>query len=539
MASSTQTNRIRVALALLMALAMSSSRVSSAQETHPAFVGAGGDIERHLRTLQLVGAVPLRIWSIRGFSASELETMLSQEADTFGVRLRTRAKKTGALDWQVLSSRAGIIGNSGFPYGFNDGPMWAGRGVTAYGEGGVAGRLGPVSARLHPMLFITQNAAFDLPMAGSYSWNTPYASSIDLPQRFGSRRYGRIDPGESELRADLTYLSVGLSTSSQVWGPAVEHPIILGNNAGGFAHAFLQTSKPLSFRFATLHAKLVWGRLDASPYRPAGAEDRHFVTGAVGAMSFPALPGLEIGATRFFHSPWPADGLLGAPFLNVFQGILKVDLASSSNPNGDVPSDNQLASVFMRWAFPESGFEFYGEFGREDHNWNMRDFWQEMDHDAATLLGLQKAWKRPEGGATVFRAEHLNTRMGKLHPVRPQAPWYVHGVLRTGHTERGQLLGSAGGFGGGATSLALDKYDRKGRMTFRWDRLMRLEQLENNHLLPLPEGADVTHALGAERTRAAGGGELTLGLTGVVDLNRDFAGDRFNLGMRVEYRILK
>jgi hypothetical protein len=287
-----------------------------------------------------------------------------------------------------------------------------------------------------------------------------------------------------------------------------------------------------------VHARLVWGRLDGSAFGPPANDARRFVSAAIGAISFPALPGLEVGATRFFHSAWPTDGIVHAPFFNVFQGILKSTLATQSNPSGDVPGDNQLASVFFRWAFPRSQLEVYGEYGREDHNANLRDFWEEIDHDAGFLMGLQRGWRRADGGLSVFRVEHLNTRMGKLHPTRAQAPWYVHGTRVQGHTERGQLLGSAGGFGGGSTTLAYDRFGKSGKTSLRWDRLMRAEQLgSNNDQLPEPGAADVMHALGIDRTRRAGRGDLTIGVTAVLDLNRDFRGDAFNLRTLVSYRL--
>lgn len=521
----------------LVALMAGGAGAAFAQERVVAPAPAGGDVEREMRALQLVGKIPLRIWSIRAFNAAEVAAMVAAAGDSVPSRFRLKSRTSAGMSWQVLPAEAGTIVNTGFPYGFNDGPLWAGRGVTAFASGGVAVQRGMFSLRLNPMVFLAQNASFEPAVPDSFTLNTPYVRNIDLPQRFGDATYGRIDPGESEVRVQAWLVGAGLSTASQVWGPAVEHPLILGNNAGGFPHAFIETARPVDLRFAYFHTRLVWGRLDGSAFGPPALDDRRFVTGAVAAFSFPALSGLEVGASRFFHSPWPSDGLIHAPFFNVFQGILKSTLTTRANPSGDVPGDNQLASIFFRWAFPNSGVEAYGEFGREDHSANIRDFWGEIDHDAGFLLGLQRAWRSGDG-TTVFRIEHLNTRMGKLHPTRAQAPWYVHGVRVQGHTERGQLLGSAGGFGGGGTTLALDRLRAASRTTLRWDRLMRAEQINNNDLLPEPGEADVTHALSIERARLKSRSEIGLGLAFVADLNRDFRRDAFNFRTSVSYRRL-
>jgi hypothetical protein len=508
----------------------------SSQMPVPAVAPAGGVVEHEHRVRQLTGGIPLRIWSIRAFNANELATLLRETLDSLPSHLVHPTSRLGPGTWRIMPAEIRVTANSGFPYGFNDGPVWAGRGLTIAAMAGVAGEAGPFSLRLSPIAFLSQNAPFEPALDGSVLLNSLYSKNIDLPQRFGSRSYGRIDPGESEIRLQLGSIGAGMSTATQVWGPAVDHPLILGNNAGGFPHAFVGTAHPVQLRGATFHSRWIWGRVDASSFSP-GSESHHFVTGAVGAMTVPGLPGLELGAIRFFHMEWPDDGVLRAPFLAVLQGLLKQSFSTSSNPDGDVPGDNQLASLFMRWAFPTSGVEIYAEYGREDHNWNLRDFWQEIDHDAAFLLGVQRAWGRPNGRTTAFRIEHLNTRMGKLHPIRPQAPWYVHGVRVQGHTQRGQLLGSAGGFGGGATVLAVDRFSRDSRTTVRWDRMMRAEQLASD--IPDVLEADVMHALTFERARRSAQRELTFGATAVVDLNRDFRRDAFNLQTTFSYRRLR
>ena len=514
------------------------ARILKAQQRVPVPAPAGGDVERELRALQLLGGVPMRMWSIRAFNATEVTVMLAGTGDSFPARLTSSSHRWGRIAWHLLPTEIGTTLNTNFPYGFNDGPIWAGRGLTAFASAGIDARLGIFSARFNPLAFIAQNASFQPAVAGSFSLNTPYAESIDLPARFGTSSYGRFDGGESEVRIQTERFAAGISTASQVWGPAVDHPLILGNNAGGFPHAFAETARPLNFRVASLHARFIWGRLDGSAFGPPAQDDRQFVTAGVAAFSFPALSGLEVGAARFFHSPWPSNGLVHAPFFNVFQGILKSTLTTQANPSGDVPGDNQLASVFFRWAFPLSGVEVYGEYGREDHNANVRDFWEEIDHDAGFLIGLQRAWRVGKSTA-VFRVEHLNTRIGKLHPVRIQAPWYVHGVRTQGHTQQGQALGSAGGFGGGGTVVALERYDQLGRITIRWDRLMRAEQLEPFEHDPISGAADVMHAIRAERSRTLRVGELAIGASGVFELNRDFLRDRFNLSTSVNYRFFR
>jgi hypothetical protein len=491
---------------------------------------ANGESERYLRALQLLGKVPVRPWSIRGLGPTELDTLL-REAGVPSRREDTVVVGGTNVRWRWLPANAIASVNTGFPFGFNDGPVWAGRGLTVQGSAGIGFRIGDLSLSIAPIAFIAQNAAFRFTPAdtGRFRFvNLAAPAIIDFPERFGDGSYGRIDPGESELRLDVHGLAAGLSTAAQSFGPAAEHPIILGNNAGGFPHAFIGTSRPAQIGFFILHGRIEWGELVGSAYAPDSSVGRRFASAAIVTLSFSGARGLELGATRFFHTPWPDRGLADAPFLKVFEGLLKENLATPDNPIGDAPEDNQLASVFFRWASPK-GIEVYGEYGREDHNWNSRDFWLEIDHDAAYLIGLQRAWRSGQSTSTVFRAEHLNTRLSHLALAARQTPWYVHGVVREGHTLRGQPLGSIGGFGGGATTVALDRYTPRGRLTFRWDRIMRAEAQTDG--IANPWRADVLHALGVEMVRPGHGGWWTLGATTVWELNRDFAADAFNLNL--------
>jgi hypothetical protein len=173
--------------------------------------------------------------------------------------------------------------------------------------------------------------------------------------------------------------------------------------------------------------------------------------------------------------------------------------------------------------------EFYVEYGREDHNWDVRGLMQEPDHDAAYLLGIQKTWRRSASRFFVVRAELLNSRISHLQQAAPQAPWYIHSVTRQGHTHRGQVLGSAGGLGGGAAVLAAERYESTGRWTIRWSRLMRGELRTAPGALPDPDEADVMHTLGVERVLFLPRFDVTAGLTGVWNLNRDFADDVFGV----------
>jgi hypothetical protein len=328
------------------------------------------------------------------------------------------------------------------------------------------------------------------------------------------------------LRMDLRGVAVGISSANQAWGPVAEYSVILGNNAPGFAHGFLGSSRPLNVGIGKVHGRMVWGRLEQSAYTNiTGTEEHRFMSGMVGVFTPRGIPGLEFGLGRFFHSPWPENGLSADHFLRPVESLFKVGLGEGEKgrePNSDV--DNQLASVFARWVFPRGGFEVYGEYGREDHNWDFRDFILEPDHISAYALGFRKGWMSSEGRLLGLRGEVMNAQVSHLVQVRGQSPFYLHSDTRQGHTHRGQILGSPAVFGGAGGLLGMDYYHPGGRWSLEWSRTLRAD-------------TNVVHGLGAEAVVFRGGLELTGGLAGVYELDRYPGGDAFNLNASVQVRI--
>ena len=131
-----------------------------------------------------------------------------------------------------------------------------------------------------------------------------------------------------------------------------------------------------------------------------------------------------------------------------------------------------------------------------------------------------------------MRSELLNSRITHLAPVRVQTQWYVHSSMTSGHTQQGQVLGSAGGQGGGASLVALDWYSPAGRTTVRWDRLVQATA-QSSSGLAIPMRSDVIHALGLERARFTPLGFFTTRFTVMKEFNRYFGGDALNAHLAV------
>ncbi len=443
-------------------------------------VGApvGGDLERYMRALELTGRIAPTPWATRPFDGADLQEFL--DAPTTRQHPWREAMRRSLVKKAALGGTLFVGANSGFPWGSNDGPMWQGRGGNAALALTASLRWGRLTAVAAPIAFVAQNSRFPLMPLGSDV--SPFAEalfplSLDMPQRFGDRAYRRIDGGESSISLRGLGLVTGLSTASQGWGPGESFPAVLGPNAGGFPHLFLGTTgRGLRVpRIGRVNAHYVLGVLDQSPYSPVlGGEE--YVGGrqsgtkrvAVGlTVSYmPALlPTLEVGATRFYHSPYREPSQRWDAWSKPFEGIFKRSFDGRSGPVGDQNGDfdNQLASAFVRWSFPGRGAEVSFEYFREDHAWDARDLAAEPENNAAVIASFRAATHRSDSELALLTFEYFDGDIPPIGQVRPQGGPYVHGTLLQGHTQRGQLLGSP--VGAGATtgqSVTWERFRQKG-----------------------------------------------------------------------------
>lgn len=521
----------------------------------------GSQPENYLRYLQTMGLVPLYPWSSRAFSPRELDRLIPRDtAHPWRDRLAPSTRNFHGIRYDFIRPTTSLRYNTGFAYGSNDGPIWAGRGLTSAIQAGVTARWGPASLTLAPMAFRAENRAFFI-MPPQHSQIEPFGNAlwagVDLPQRFGDTPYSQLDPGQSTFRIDLPVISFGATTANMGWGPGTDYPLLLGNNAAGFPHVFLGTSSPLNIFIGKIHAKFMWGELAQSAFSNVTGPSKYvsksepgrkrFATGFTIVGQPRGITGLEIGGARFFHSIWPSSGIPRSYFTKVFQALFKENLKHDAPDDPRLPpdfggrglADNQLAEIFARWVAPRGGFEVSAEYGRDDHNEDVRDLEQEPDHSRFYNVQMRKVFSLSAKSMTAARFELINFQLPQLvRAPRGEGEIYIHGLIRQGHTYRGQLLGASVGVGAAAGStLAIDHYTPTGRWTLSWVRDLSQE----NGNFPLygarePRTMDVSHSLGLEVTRLIRGFDVTTGLTFVRNFNRDFAEDASNINAIVGVR---
>jgi hypothetical protein len=518
----------------LAALGMLTPLARGGGQARAPYIAVGSRDENYLRYRSSLDSAVSALWSIRPFTRSQLREL--GQADTSTGALTSLLAPT-AVQVDRLPVTASLWYNTTFPFGWNDGAVWRGRGATVAASGGVQAEAGRLTVTLDPLLWISENRAFplmppDSAEANPYS-NPQWATKIDRPQRFGASSYGGFDPGQSSIRVDGFGLTGGLSTENQWIGPMTEWPFVLGNNAAGFPHLFAGSDRPWNVVIGHIHGRLFYGRLSQSAFAntPDTARTR-FASGIAGifAPNFPR--GLEIGFVRMFQYVWPTEGLGFGDFRKPFEAFLKEKVQGDPNAPFNDSADNQVASAFARWVFPHSGVEVYGEYGRDDHNWNARDAILEPDHAAVYGLGARKAWKSAEGGLSGLTVEMFSFEPSILsRSGRAQNQVYVHHRVRQGHTERGQNLGV--GFAavdGGGMLVRRDHFAPDGSgQSWSVSRMVVRERV-------VSPSVDVQYALAGDRVKRFGAIETTTGLTVVYEMNRYFGADAGNVMLTMGFR---
>ena len=409
--------------------------------------------------------------------------------------------------------------NSAFPYGQNDGAMWAGRGLSTQLTAGGVIAAGPLTVQLAPTYTWSQNKTFalgalsDAPATASPYADPFHARGIDRPQRFGDEAVSRLDAGQSALTASAYGVRAGWSNQSMWWGPGIDNGIALTNNAPGFNHVHVGTARPANVGIGRLEALYMMGWLQQSGFwrTPADTFPANRWLNALALVFEPkGSPGLYLGAARLFYAYEARNPITPSEILSIFQPFTKNRFVDPANPLGDDARD-QMVSVWLRWVFPPVGLEVYGEYARNDHPFDARDAEMEPDHSSAYQLGLRKVYPL-RGGVLAVRGEMTNLTRAVTGQLRASPTWYTHHIVQQGYTERGQVIGAGLGLGGDQETFAVDWFERRGRLGLTFQR-----RRDYTDAL-LQRASSLTSPHRRHDTYLEGGPRVTL-FTGPVDLD--------------------
>ena len=381
--------------------------------------------------------------------------------------------------WLPFSST--IQFNSHHPYGWNDGSMIPSAGVEGQVSGGFLLSTGKFTLQLKPEIVYAENTAFETFPEEFYDgyWANYYQllNKADIPERFGNKSYHKIFPGQSSIRYNSGALSVGLSTENLWWGPGRYNALIMSNNAPGFAHITLNTTKPIETGIGSFEGQLIGGNLSASGiappdtnryfngirlYQPKNDASR-YIAGITISWQPKWVKGLFIGlakASYLYHSD-----ISGIADILPLQGIIR----SATEMNGKKAS---LGSLFARYVMPEEKAELYFEFGRNDKAASIVNVITDNGYPRAYVAGFRKLFAQKHPNEFIeFAAEFTQLELPTAELIQAGTSWYANPYVRQGFTNQGQVLGAGIGPGSNSELIDISWVSRFNKVGMKFERL--------------------------------------------------------------------
>lgn len=450
-----------------------------------------GELEDEQLRLQLLLNNPEGISTVnRPFSLKSYDRVMADVSHLPGWWNRPIRSSIGLLPGGLpLGLQAGLhpvllraTHNTRLPHGENNQAAWYGKGVNPEWMGGVWLSSDYLTISIQPHVVWQQNKDFLYPRfvftdskGGIRYVAEGIGNVIDAPFRFGPDPWWTFDWGYSSVRVHYDKLEAGVSSEPLWWGPAVRYALMMSNNAPGIPHAFVGTREPVRLPWVGhLHFRWIFGYPEESGYfdhRFAGR--KRFINSVNIAWTPSIVPDLTLGLTRTYHQ-FERDGFDWDNVTAMFNPFKKAEEGSHSNER------NQLLSTYAQLLLPEANAEIYGEFFREDHSYDWRDFLNEPHHNGGWAFGFQKLFHARFADFYRINVEFTNLSISQIQQVRPQDYYYTHAQVRQGHTNRGHILGAAIGPGSNSQFLSLDGYrgDYKAGVF-----IQRIAENENFHLL--------------------------------------------------------
>jgi hypothetical protein len=341
-----------------------------------------------------------------------------------------------------------------YPKDFDNGPVWTGKGLSGMVSGGVSYKTKNLEITFSPIVWYAQNQEYNLEPQTYTSPNGfryPFDRRIDWPQRLGEESITAFNLGQSRIKYSWKgKLYAKLSNENMWWGPSHINSITMTNTASGFPHFSLGIDDLISTGIGHFGANLFWGRLNESDYFNDDNVDGKLFSALTFEYHPSFIDGFEAGIARLVYKSWldlkPAD------FFKVLSGF-------GNNPDSTQIGENdefdQLASFFLRWRFPEIGFEAFYEYSRNDFGGDIQNLIIGFpDHSRFYSFGFSKMIDTGFGDLRL-QTEFNNLSRSDTRLLGPSPILYTHPIAQGGYTHNGQLVGASVGPGSNSQYISL------------------------------------------------------------------------------------
>lgn len=413
------------------------------------------------------------------------------ELDTTFVKSIFKNKRSDSdFTLKILPLQSTFVLNSNRPHGEGNGAILPAKGGQILLSAGTFLKWGPLRVQLYPQFHFAQNSPFE-----EYPKDAPSAyfqairndvRGTDKPVRHGTGKIKRFLPGNSNVMLDFGSFAAGVSTENIWWGPGTSTALLLSDNAEGFIHATIKTTRPAKTFLGHFEGEYFAGSLEGSnlPYFSDGYQDSRmsgnrddemirYFTGLSITYSPKWVQGFSIGGSRTFqvYRNDMADNFRA--WFPLFDPLPKTGVGNVENI---MLREDQHISFFFRWIVPKARFEFYGEYLRNDHSLNWRDAVMNPEHSRGYILGMTKYFPLSQPSSFIeFQLEMVQTqnsinRLIRYSGIDRGINLYYNGQVTHGITHKGKVLGSNLGLSGNLQRFSISKVKGANKIGFQGAR---------------------------------------------------------------------
>ncbi len=428
-------------------------------------------VDELLRDLQLQGKISMdHSLTTRPFFTSKVlrtDSLLHLIDSTYNFSSTIYSNKKNT--WvEALPVSVNFRYNSHSPFGTNHQGFMDAKGLQSYFTGGVFARWGILSVQFKPEFVTADNPNFE--KGNGYGAET-------------KPNYRRAFLGQSSIRLSAGGISVGISSENLWWGPGIQNALIMSNNAPGFNHLVINTTKPLktpigNFEFSLIAGKLIedtsvllevkdlttfyyaQGNYAGNPADPKlDTGDWRYLNGLHVSYTPKWIPGLYLGFNRvgYVYNTYTGNrNNIIYDYFPVFAGFFR-GTSNYYTVTGSSTRIKQLISVTGRYVFKEAHAEIYAEYGSNDNTYNLRDYIMSPNHGSISTVGFKKMVPFVNNNWLDIQMEFTQLAMSVDYVVRGTGNTYEY---QGSYTNQSRVIGA--GIGNGSNMQTLQLTMKKG-----------------------------------------------------------------------------
>ena len=370
--------------------------------------------------------------------------------------------KVRTLNIELLPFQRTAQFNSEIGYGGNDGGMIPAKGMQWVVSGGFKATWGNFILQIKPEYITAQNTPFEIFPTEHYPafWKQYYRwlNTIDHPEHFGTDSYRIFLVGQSSIKYKYKNIEFGLSNENMWWGPGRFNALMMSNNAAGFKHFTLNTTKPIITKWGNFEAQAIAGKLDPSNILPP--DHYRYDNGSLLYKPKPIDSRYINGMIVSWQPKWTPHFFVG--FTTVGYGYAGKAKAT-------------MGSLFARYLMPKDNAELYFEFGRNDKTPTPINIANENGYPRAYVAGVRKLvpiLDRRKQKFIELAAEFTQLQLPNADLTFQGKSWYTSDIAQHGYTNQGQILGAAIGPGSNMQTAAISYVKGFTKLGVQFDRVV-------------------------------------------------------------------